>query len=102
MPLTRLCPQCSASVNVKKAKCVCGHTICKRRSIGAKKRKIAMKRKRQLEPEGTMSMRRECDKLSKARHRSLESELEALLRQKQNRASMAKKRALEPLTEKGT
>ena len=63
---------------------------------------LVLIRKRQLEPEGTMSMRRECDKLSKARHRSLESELEALLRQKQNRASMAKKRALEPLTEKGT
>ena len=58
MPLTRLCLQCSASANVKKAKCVCGHTICKRRSIGTKERKIAMKRKRQLEPEGTMSMRR--------------------------------------------
>ena len=28
-PLMRLCQQCSASVNVKKAKCVCGHMICK-------------------------------------------------------------------------
>ena len=58
-----------------------------------------MKRKRQLEPEGTMSMRREHDRLSKARHRILESESEALLRQEQNRASMAKKRALEPESE---
>jgi len=57
------------------------HAICKRRSIGTKERKIAMKRQRQLEPEGTMSMRRERDRLSKARHRSLESELEALLTQ---------------------
>ena len=38
-----------------------------------------MKRKGQLEPEGTMSMRTECDRLSKARHRSLQSESEALL-----------------------
>ena len=43
-----------------------------------------MKHKRQLEPEGTMSMRRERPRLSKARHRSLESESEALLRQEQN------------------
>jgi len=55
-----------------------------------------MKRKRQLEPEGTMSMRREHDRLSKARHTSLESESEALLRKEQNRASMAKKRELQP------
>ena len=39
--LVRLCAQCSASVNVKKAECVCGHAICKRRSIGTKERKIA-------------------------------------------------------------
>jgi len=55
-----------------------------------------MKHKRQLEPEGTMSMRRERDRLSKARHTSLESESEALLRKEQNRASMAKKRELQP------
>ena len=66
-----------------KAECVCGHMICKQRSIGTKERKIAMKRKRQLEPEGTMGMRRECDRLSKARHRSLESESEALLRRRE-------------------
>jgi len=92
----RLYPQCSASVNVKKAECVCGHVICERRCIGTKERKIAMKCKRQLEPEGTMSMRREHDRLSKARHTSLESESEALLRKEQNRASMAKKRELQP------
>ena len=99
MPLTRLCPQCSASVNVKKAECTCGHAFCKRRSIGTKERKIAMMRKRQLEPEGTMSMRRERDRLSKARHRGLESESEVLRRKVQNKASMAKKRALEPESE---
>ena len=70
MPLMGLCAQCSASVNVKKAECVCGHAICKQRSIGTKERKIAMKRKRQLEPEGTVSMR-ECDRLSKARYREV-------------------------------
>ncbi len=37
-----------------------------------------MKRERELEPGGTTSMRRECDRLSKARHRALESESEAL------------------------
>ena len=98
MPLTRLCPQCSASVNVKKAECACGHAFCKRRFIGTKERKIAMTRKRQLEPEGTMSMRRERDRLSKARHRGLESESEVLRRKEQNKASMAK-RVLEPESE---
>ena len=33
-----------------------------------------MKRRRELEPEGTMSMRRECDRLSKARYGALNSE----------------------------
>ena len=37
-------------------------------------KRIAMRRKRELEPERTMSMRRECDKLSKARYGALESE----------------------------
>ncbi len=57
-----------------------------------------MKRKRELDPEGT-SMIRECDRLSKARHRALESESEALLRKEHDRASKAKKRALEPESE---
>ena len=61
---------------------------------------LVLIRKRQLEPEGTMSMRRECDRLSEARHRSLESESEALMRQEQNRASvMAKKGVLGPESE---
>ncbi len=78
---------------------VCGHAFCKRRSIATKEsRRIAMKRERQLEPEGTTSMR-ECDRLSKARHRALESGSEALLRKEHDRASKAKKRALEPESE---
>ena len=39
-----------------------------------------MKHKRELEPEGTTSMRRECDRLSKAKHRALESESDSFLR----------------------
>ncbi len=68
---TRLCPQCSVSVNVKKLECVCGHAFCKRRSIATKEiKRIERKCERELEPEGTTSMRRECDRLSKARHRT--------------------------------
>ena len=33
-----------------------------------------MRRKRELDPEGTMSLRRECDRLSKAKYAALESE----------------------------
>ena len=81
MPFTRLCPQCSASVNVKKAKCVSGQAFCAQRSIATKESKRkAVKHKRELEPEGTTSMRKECDGLSKARRRALESESEALLK----------------------
>ena len=71
-------------------------------SIATKESKrIALKRKRELQPEGTVSMRRECDRLSKARHslRALESESEALLRKELDRASKARKRALEPESE---
>ncbi len=45
-----------------------------------------MKHERELDPEGTTSMIRECDRLSKARHRALESESEALLRKEHDRA----------------
>ncbi len=53
-----------------------------------------MKREREVDPEGTTSMIRGCDRLSKARHTALESESEALLRKEHDRASKAKKRAL--------
>ncbi len=59
MPFTTVCPQCFASINVKKAECVCGHTFCKWRSISTKEsKKRALKRKRELQPEGTASIRR--------------------------------------------
>ena len=49
--------------------------FCERRSIATKgSKRMVMKCKRELEPEGTTNMRRECDRLSKARHRALESE----------------------------
>ncbi len=73
MPFTKLCPQCSASVNVKKAECVCGHTFCKRRSIATKGSKMA--KKRALEPESEALLRKEHDRASKAKKRALESEL---------------------------
>ena len=74
MLFTRLNQQCYTSVNVK-AKCVSGYALCAWRSITTKESKrIAMRWKRELEPEGTMSLRRECDRLSKARCGALESE----------------------------
>ncbi len=77
------------------------YTILKKISFPTAKesRRIAMKLERELEPEGTTSMRRECDRLSKARHRALESESEALLIKVHDRASKAKKRVLEPESE---
>ncbi len=45
-----------------------------------------MKRERELDPEGTTSTIRECDRLSKARQKALESESEALLRKVHDRA----------------
>ena len=48
---TKVCLQCSASIHVKKAECVCDYTFCKRMSIATKESKrIALKRKRELQP----------------------------------------------------
>ena len=100
MPYTRLCPQCSASVNVRKTKCSCSYVFSKRRSVVARKSKmLAMKRKRQLEPESEAHKRRECDRLSKARSRASESECETLVRKEQNKPCLAKKRASESESE---
>ena len=97
MPCTKQCPQCSASVNVRKSECVCGHVFCKRRSVRTMESKsLAMKNKRALEPEDDSSVRRERDRLSKSKKRALEPEPEAFLRKEQNKASMAKKRTSEP------
>ncbi len=79
MSFTRLCPQCSVSRKPNAfvvTRFVNGGSLLLRRAEG----RMAMKRERELEPEGTTSMRRECDRLFKARHRALESESEALLR----------------------
>ena len=49
-----------------------------------------MAKKRALEPESEVLLRKEHDRASKAKKRVLEPKSEALLRKEQNRASMAK------------
>ena len=58
-----------------------------------------MAKKRALEPESEVLLRKEHDRASKAKKRALEPESEALLRKEHDRASKAKKRALEPESE---
>ena len=57
-----------------RAKCVCCYAFCGWMSIAFREcKRIAMssRRKRELEPEGTLSMRRGCDRLSKAKYGAL-------------------------------
>ena len=70
MPLTKVCEQCSTSVNVMKSVCVCGHTFAKS-SVTRQSKRIAMKRKRAVESELETAARQCKDRDRKAQKRAL-------------------------------
>ena len=99
MPLTKVCEQCSTSVNVKKSVCVCGHTFAKSHVTRQSKR-IAMKRKRAVESDGFESeletaARQGKDRDIKAHKRALEDDIQHSYRNKRDRTYTAKTRANE-------
>ena len=121
MPLTKVCVHCSASVNVRKAVCACGHVFDSKKSspattrrskrialnirralesadeTAARKTKDAVREanKRALVDEGQFLQRRKCNRACTAKKRASETHEEALLRQEHNRARTAKNRFLE-------
>ena len=97
--LVKVCPECCASVNVKKTVCDCGHKFVFKSKVSfdsvRKSKRVAMRRKRALEsPTETMD-RREQDRANTKKRRALESPCETMDRREQDRANTEKKRALE-------
>ena len=106
MPATKKCPECLASVNVKKCICECGHRFALRRraSICDKTRKYKLKKakasKRGLESSAETLLRQNQDRVCTARKRGSETQEERLQRLQTVKASVAKKRAGETQAEK--
>ena len=99
-PPYKLCPQCSTSVNIKKAICECGFVFRKSKTGGQvegrrQSARLARKTKLSLESPQEASCRKEQNKLAMTRKRILESPQEASYRREQNKLAMTTKRILE-------
>ena len=85
--LTKVCPECSVSVNVKKSVCDCGHTFVLKRKVSIdatrKSKRIAMRCKRASESPSKSMSRRELNRASMSKNRALESQNESMTRREQ-------------------
>ena len=101
--LTKVCPECCTSVNVKRTACDCGHSFALRPKVSVnttrKSKRIAMKRKRSLESLCETMSRLERVRTYTASKRALESPSERMARRQQDRTYTASKRALESPSE---
>ena len=118
MPLSKVCAHCSASVNVRKSVCACGHVFSSKKSspsAARKSKRVAVGIRKSLESDVETAARKTKDSVSKAKKRALKDEDqrkesdrahgtkkrasetpdEALRRQESNRACTAKNRASE-------
>ena len=89
---------CSASVNVRKAVCACGHVFDSKKSSPAtarRSKRIALNIRRALESADETAARKTKDAVREANKRALVDEGQFLQRRKRNRACTAKKRASE-------
>ena len=92
MPLKKVCVHCSASVNVRKSACACGHVFASKKSsplVTMKSKRVAMDSRRSLESEDEIATRKSKDSLRKAKKRASGEFLQS------DRTRAAKKRALE-------
>ena len=93
MPLTKVCPQCSAVINCRKSACVCGHTFNTRKLKSPRECKTAksvdkaVKRAAEL-PTETLA-RQERDRTRKAIRIASESPDKTLVRQERDRTCKA-------------
>ena len=82
--LTKVCPECGTSVNVKKSACSCGHSFVLKRKVShnttRKSKRIAM---RALESLSKTIATREQDRAYTAKKRSLETPDETMARLEQ-------------------
>ena len=103
MPLTRICPICYGSVNIKKSVCECGHyfamRMSRKNSINAKSvrksKRIAMQSKKALESACETTLRQSKDRERKAQKRALETECESWQRRQSDKTRKVISRALE-------
>ena len=98
MPPTRVCADCSATVNIRKSVCTRGHVFTPKKSGPLslrKSKRVAMSVKRSLESEIEISARKNKNNVRKAKNRALEDDDQFLQRKKRDSARTAKKRASE-------
>ena len=78
MPLTKVCKHCSASVNIRKFVCVCGHVFASKKDLfaAAKPRSVAINIKRFLDSADETTARKSN---GKARKRSFVSENKCMI-----------------------
>ena len=104
MPLTKVCPQCSAVINIRKSVCVCGHSFNTRKQKSPCERKTTMSvrkaEKRTAAIPTEILARQEQDRACKAAKREFESPAEKLARQERDRACKATKKDFESPSEK--
>ena len=99
MPLTKVCPQCSAVVNCRKSVCVCGYAFNTKTLKSPRERKTAMRvfqaeKRTAATPTETLA-RQERDRDYKAAKKASETPGEMLARQKRDRACKAAQKASE-------
>ena len=98
MPLTKVCPQCIAAVNVRRLACECGHFFASKRRapvVTMKSKRIAIGSKRKLESADETLLRQRKDSIRHAQARALESRVDTLRQLKCDRMRTATKRDLE-------
>ena len=86
--LTKVCPECGTSINVKKSACSCGHSFVLKRKVShdttRKSKRIAMRSMRALERPSKTMARQEQDRAYTNKKRSLETLDETMARQEQH------------------
>ena len=82
MPLTKVCVHCSASVNVRKAVCACGHVFDSKKGGPATAKRVAMNLQRALESADETAARKTKDTVREANKRALEDEDQFLQRKR--------------------
>ena len=91
-PLRKVCPQCDATLHVKRAVCGCGYAFPSKRKAQCIAKREAMKCRRTLESEQDELARKEQDRICKGRKRASETLEQTFKRQKNDRLT---KRTLE-------
>ena len=90
-PLRKVCPQCDATLHVKRAACGCGHAFPSKRQ---KKDRLHKETKRALETGQTIKLGQEKDRLRKESKRASDMPQQTLHRQEKDRLGKESKKGV--------